>query len=92
MELVDGMDGTIYGSYKDGADIYKDSTGYYTSQWDNKLGKSYKKYMPKKWKPSEEPIVRILRCTKKNKKGKWIGCKWTHPKGIHSTKKNKSRA
>lgn len=88
MVLVNGMNGTVYGSYKDGSDIYKDSNGYYIFQYNVKLDKEYKKYMPKSWKPKGEPLIRILKFTKKNKKGKWVGCKWTFPKG-KSTRKNR---
>jgi hypothetical protein len=93
MDLVNGMNGTVYGSYKDGSDIYKDNKGYYIFQYNVKLNKEYKKYMPKGWKPKVEPVVRILKCTKKNKNGKWDGCKWTYPKGTpwNKTRKNKTR-
>ena len=42
MVLVNGMNGTVYGSYKDGSDIYKDSKGYYIFQYNIKLDKEYK--------------------------------------------------
>ncbi len=91
MTLKDGMIEIVYGSYKDGSDIYKDSNGYYIFQYNPKLNKEYKKYISKAYKPEGEPIVRKLKCTRKNKNGKWKGCVWTFPKGLKLTKKNKSR-
>jgi hypothetical protein len=41
----------VYGSWKDGSDIYKDKKGYYTIQWNPKTELSYKKYLTKSWKP-----------------------------------------
>jgi len=88
MDLLNRGNGTVYGISKEGADIYKDNKGYYIFQYNVKLNKGYKKYMPKSWKPEVEPFVRKLKCTKKNKKGKWIGCKWTFSKG-NPTRKNR---
>lgn len=42
----------VYGSWKDGSDIFKDRTGYYIFQWSAKKG-TYKKYLPKTWKPKK---------------------------------------
>lgn len=65
----------IYGSWKDGSDIYKDSKGYYIIQWNPKTGDDFKKYVPKSWKPdaNTRPICRtpkkMVFCnTLKNKK------------------------
>ncbi len=46
---------TIYGTYKDGGDIYKDKKGYYVIQWNNKTQKEYKKHL-KSFKPKETPV------------------------------------
>jgi len=35
----------VYGSWKDGSDIYKDKKGYYTMQWNPKTDMDYKKYL-----------------------------------------------
>jgi hypothetical protein len=66
----------IYGSWKDGSDIYKDSKGYYVIQWDPTKGE-FKKYLPKSWKPivNTELLCRTSKkvkpCdTEKNKKSK----------------------
>lgn len=45
----------IYGTYKDGGDIYKDKKGYYVVQWNPKTEKEYKKYL-KSFKPKEAPF------------------------------------
>jgi hypothetical protein len=44
----------VYGSWKDGSDIYKDSKGYYVIQWDPLKNDTYNKYLPKSWKPFPE--------------------------------------
>jgi hypothetical protein len=36
---------TVYGSWKDGSDIFKDTKGYYIVQLDVKKDKFYKKYL-----------------------------------------------
>ena len=43
----------VYGSYKDGSNIYKDRTGYYIVQWNKRTMRPYKKHMNGKWKPSK---------------------------------------
>lgn len=58
----------IYGSDKEGSDIYKDSKGYYVIRWNPKTDNLYKKYL--KSKMTRKKIAK-LRCTRKNK-----GCKW----------------
>jgi len=35
----------VYGSWKDGSDIYKDKKGYYIIQWNPKTDMDYKKYL-----------------------------------------------
>lgn len=40
----------IYGSWKDGSHIYKDTKGYFISQWNPKTKAEYKKYLSG-WKP-----------------------------------------
>lgn len=42
----------VYGSWKDGSDIYKDNKGYYIIQWSPKKNMEYKKYLAKSWKPT----------------------------------------
>jgi hypothetical protein len=37
--------GKVYGSYKNGEDIYKDKKGYYIIQWNVKEKKALKKYL-----------------------------------------------
>jgi len=41
----------IYGSWKNGSDIYKDRKGYFIVQWNVKTEKESKKYLAS-WKPS----------------------------------------
>ena len=54
----------VYGSWKDGSDIYKDSKGYYVIQWNPKTGNDFKKHLPKRWKPAAN-TRRICRSAKK---------------------------
>jgi hypothetical protein len=58
----------IYGSWKDGSDIYKDSNGYFVLQYSPKQDKIVKKYL-KRWKPKDTDDFLCL--TKK----KWKLCK-----------------
>ena len=44
----------VYGSWKDGSDIYKNKNGYYIIQYNPKINKDYIKYL-KKWKPKPKP-------------------------------------
>lgn len=37
--------GKVYGSYKNGEDIYKDKKGYYIIQWNVKEKKAVKKHL-----------------------------------------------
>ncbi len=55
----------VYGSWKDGSDIYKDSKGFYIIQWDPIKGE-FKKYLPKSWKPASNADL-ICRTNKKMK-------------------------
>jgi hypothetical protein len=55
----------VYGSWKDGSDIYKDSKGFYIIQWDPVKGE-FKKYLPKSWKPAANTEL-ICRTAKKMK-------------------------
>jgi hypothetical protein len=68
----------IYGSWKDGSDIYKDVKGYYVVQWNPVTEKEYKKHL-KGWKPTPETRLlcrdskKVYFCntkTKKSNKGK----------------------
>ena len=43
----------IYGSWKNGAAIFKDRKGYFIFDWDEKIKKEFKKYLPK-WKPKSD--------------------------------------
>lgn len=52
----------VYGSWNDGSDIYKGKQGYYIIQWNPKTQMTYKKYLPKSWKPK-----RITKATKTRK-------------------------
>lgn len=55
----------IYGSWKDGSDIYKDSKGYYVVQWNAWKMTEYKKYLPT-WKPAPDaPKMRFDYKTRK---------------------------
>ena len=42
----------VYGTWKNGSDIYKDQKGYYIVQWNPKTSMEYKKYMRTSWKPN----------------------------------------
>jgi hypothetical protein len=66
----------IYGSWKDGSDIYRDSKGYYIIQWDPTKGE-FKKYLANSCKPivNTELLCRTSKKVKlcnthKNKKSK----------------------
>ena len=52
----------VYGSWKDGSDIYKDKKGYYIIQWNPKTRLDYKKYLSTSWKPTN------VNKSKKNKR------------------------
>ena len=61
----------VYGSWKDGSDIYKDKKGYYIIQWNPKTDMDYKKYLStyKKYLfTSGEP--KVNKTKKKNNKKK----------------------
>jgi hypothetical protein len=40
----------VYGKTKEGRDIYKDRTGFYSTAWNPRTLRGYKKYL-KTWKP-----------------------------------------
>jgi hypothetical protein len=77
MELKEGD--KMYGSWRDGSSVFKDSKGYYivAVNLKSKPGESplYRKYL-KKWKPSKNDITecfikkRWTRCNKNNKNKK----------------------
>lgn len=54
----------IFGSWKDGSSIFKDSKGYYIIQWDSKKEQECKKHL-KSWKPKKDDERLVL------KSGKW---------------------
>ena len=66
--------GEIYGSAPGGADILKNTKGYYTIKYNIKTQKDNKSYLSKTWKPNPKRTRILITCTRKNKKGKWIGC------------------
>ena len=55
----------VYGSYKDGSDIYKDSKGYYIVSYNPVKNELYKKHL-KSWKPAADTKT-ICRVGKKMK-------------------------
>jgi len=65
----------VYGSWKDGSDIYKGKKGYYTIQWNPKTEMSYKKYLPTSWKPkvnkTKKIIIKNKKLTTKTHKSFW---------------------
>ncbi len=72
----------VYGSWKDGSDIYKDSKGYFVMQWDAEKDAEYKKYLPS-WKPAANaPKMRF-----DTKKQKW---RLVRTKNVASTRKRKT--
>jgi len=60
----------MYGNIGSAA-VFKDRKGYFTADWDEKLQKEYKKYLPKSWKPA--PDVQ-KECFNEEKR-KWQVCK-----------------
>ena len=67
----------VYGSWKDGSDIYKDNKGYYIVAVNSMNSPEYKKYL-KKWKPnSNEGELCLV-------KKRWTKCK---KKKINKTKR-----
>jgi len=61
------MPGQIYGTWRDGAAIFKNRTGYFIYKWNMKQQKEYKKYL-KTWKPKPSPTRLVL----DPKKKKWV--------------------
>ena len=68
-------DKIVYGSWKDGSDIYKEKKGYYTIQWNPKTEMNYKKYLPTSWKPkvnkTKKIIIKDKKLTTKTHKSFW---------------------
>ena len=60
----------VYGSWKDGSDIYKDQKGYYIVQWNPKTSMEYKKYIPTSWNPTKANKPRINKKRKTKTKTK----------------------
>ena len=58
----------MYGSYKDGSGIFKDTNGYYIIQLNPRTGAFYKKHL-KSWKPSKGDTRECLI------NGRWKSCK-----------------
>lgn len=65
----------VYGTWKDGSDVYKDKDGYYIIQWDPKKDALYNKYLAKSWKPTEDEPLRNK--SKKAKKSKTKKSFWS---------------
>jgi len=59
--VVKSNDKIVYGSWKDGSDIYKEKKGYYIIQWNPKTEMSYKKYLAKSWKPKVNKKKKIIK-------------------------------
>lgn len=57
----------VYGSWKDGSDIYKDKEGYYIYQWSAKKD-IYKKYLSKSWEPKQTEVKNKRKTKRKTKK------------------------
>jgi hypothetical protein len=53
------------------ASVFKDKKGYFTADWDEKLQKEYKKYLPKSWKPATDVYKECFN----EEKRKWQECK-----------------
>lgn len=68
---------TIYGSWKDGSDIRKDTRGYYVTQYNPATDKTYKKYIS--YKPNPAHICRAVQ----NKQTR----KWRHVCGDRKQKR-----
>lgn len=49
----------VYGSWKDGSDVYKDSKGFYVIQYSPKRNETYKKHL-KRWKPTPDATLLCL--------------------------------
>ena len=81
------METKEYGTYKDGSSVYKDKQGYYTYQWDNVKGVSYKKYL-KNWHHRDPQLI----LDKKTKKWKIVKSKKSKKtKKLKKTKKSRKR-
>lgn len=83
------METKEYGTYKDGSSVYKDKQGYYTYQWDNVRGVSYKKYL-KNWHHRDPQLI-LDKKTKKWKIVKSKKSKKTKKSRKRKSKRSKSR-
>ena len=57
---------TVYGVYKDGSDIYKDKTGYYSVKWNKRTMRPYKKHINGKWKATRKVSKKHGKKTRRN--------------------------
>jgi len=71
-----------YGTWKDGSSVYKDKTGYYVVDI-NEKGENYKKYL-KNWKPVGDNLLYLDKT-----KGKWNIKKPNANKNKQKSKNNK---
>ena len=68
----------VYGTWKDGSDVYKDKDGYYVIQWDPKKDALYNRYLAKSWKPIKyAPSRNTSKKTKTAKKSKTKKSFWS---------------
>jgi len=56
----------VYGSYKNGSDIYKDRTGYYIVKWNPRTQRPYKKRINGKWKATRKVSKKRGKKTRRN--------------------------
>jgi hypothetical protein len=56
----------VYGSYKNGSDIYKDKTGYYVVKWNPRTQRPYKKRINGKWKATRKVSKKRGKKTRRN--------------------------
>jgi hypothetical protein len=68
----------VYGSYKDGSDIYKDNKGFYITMWNPKTNTDSKKYLKslKKYVTSTLSKKKKTKKANKAKKAKKTKKKW----------------
>jgi hypothetical protein len=68
-DICDTETETIYGSWKDGSDIYKDKKGYFVIQYEPKNNMVYKKHI--KFTPNPEYVItRKIKSKKQKRCGK----------------------
>ncbi len=60
----------VYDSWNDGSDVFKNNRGYYITEWNANKNEEYKKYLPKKWKPTPatEEELKAIRKRARNRK------------------------